>query len=160
MTPILTSPSTIENQCKTNGGASAASGLLVWSESLSIGVQELDTDHYRMIEIMNRLHDGMVVGHQREELSAVLDELIEYTRYHFNHEESYFNRGDYPSAAVHHAEHELLVEQILQVREGLSSRSIEDLDTELMNYLQSWLITHIMNTDKKLGPWLNAHGVF
>jgi len=135
---IPTPTSTNENQCKTNSSAAAASGLLVWSESLSIGVQELDTDHYRMVEIINKLYEGMVSGQQIEQLSAVLDELIEYTRYHFRHEESYFERAEYPSAAIHHAEHEVLVEQILQVRNGLASRPVDELGAELMNYLQSW----------------------
>lgn len=129
-----------------------------WNDDLSVGVKASDGDHKELIEMLNRLFDGMKSGQGRDVVGKVLDDLISYTKFHFAREESYFDRTGYP-ALEHKAEHKELVRQAedLQARykSGEFSLSVETLD-----FLKDWLTIHIQGTDKKYTKHLNAAGVW
>ncbi len=128
-----------------------------WSDNLSVGVKAADDDHKKLIDMLNRLHDGMKNGQGREAVGKVLDGLISYTKFHFAREEEFFAKSGYP-ATEHKKEHRELVKQVeaLQSRykSGEAALSIETLD-----FLKNWLNVHIQSTDKKYSGHLNAAGI-
>ena len=128
-----------------------------WSEDLSVGVKASDDDHKKLIEMLNRLYEGMKSGQGKEVVGKVLDDLIRYTKFHFAREEEFFTRTGYP-AVEHKEQHRLLVKQAedLQSRykSGENSLSIDTLD-----FLRDWLTIHIQVTDKKYSVHLNAAGI-
>jgi hemerythrin len=131
-----------------------------WNPAMSVGVAALDEEHKKLVAIINRLHDGIQKGHQREVLSQVLESLIEYAKEHFIHEEELFEQSAYANAAVHVDEHRQLVQKVMNVARHFDSRPVAALDYELMSFLQSWLLNHIQSSDKKYSAWFNAHGIF
>jgi hemerythrin-like metal-binding protein len=128
-----------------------------WSDGLSVGVKASDDDHKELIEMLNRLFDGMRSRQGKEVVGKVLDDLIAYTKFHFAREEAYFDKTEYP-AAEHKAQHRELVKQAedLQARykSGECALSVETLD-----FLKDWLTIHIQGTDKKYTSHLNAAGI-
>ena len=126
---------------------------------MSVGVASLDDDHKKLIGIINELHDGIVAGHKKEILAAVLDQLVDYTKFHFTKEEELFLKTKYLGASTHMMEHASFVSRITNLQERLKSAPVAMLDLELMSYLRNWLLTHIQGSDKKYGPRLNASGI-
>jgi hemerythrin-like metal-binding protein len=128
-----------------------------WKNSMSVGVNASDDDHKQLIGMINQLHEGMRNGQGKEVLGKILDNLVQYTKFHFAREEEFFDRTGYP-ADDHIREHRELVKQVetLQSRykSGESAISIETLD-----FLRNWLIVHIQGTDKKYSSHLNEHGI-
>jgi hemerythrin len=133
--------------------------FMTWTSNLGVGVSELDDDHKKLIEIINELHDGISAGHKKEQLTSVLDHLVEYTKYHFAKEEKLFVKTSYLAAPTHKMEHESFVGRISNLQERLKVSPVAMLDLELMSFLRNWLVTHIQGSDKKYGPRLNAHGI-
>jgi hemerythrin len=131
--------------------------FFVWNSGMSVGVKAADDDHKRLIDLLNKLHDGMKSGQGRDIVGKILDELVSYTRYHFAREEEYFDRTGYP-AEDHKREHRELVAQAVTLqsrfKSGESTLSIETLD-----FLKEWLTVHIQGTDKKYSVHLNASGI-
>ncbi|MGA2832656.1 MAG: bacteriohemerythrin [Terracidiphilus sp.] len=131
--------------------------FFVWSDNLSVGVKASDDDHKKLIDILNRLYDGMKSGQGRDVVGKVLDDLISYTKFHFSREEELFTKTGYP-AVEHKEEHRLLVKQVedlrLRFKSGENSISVETLD-----FLKDWLTIHIQGTDKKYSGHLNAAGI-
>jgi hemerythrin-like metal-binding protein len=129
-----------------------------WSDSLSVGVTACDDDHKELMDMLNRLYEGMRSGQGKEVVGKVLDDLISYTKFHFAREEAFFEGTGYP-AVEHKAQHRDLVKQAedLQARyeSGECSLSIETLD-----FLKDWLTIHIQVTDKKYSAHLNAAGIW
>jgi len=119
----------------------------------------LDTDHQKLVKMLNDLYAAMMGGHGKESLGKILDELTGYTKVHFAHEEHFFAQTNYPEAAAHKKEHDDLTRQVLEVQQKYKAGATGTLSIDVMNFLKNWLLKHIMGSDKKYGPYLNSKGI-
>ena len=126
--------------------------FMVWSDNLSVGVDQIDRQHKRLVEILNALHEAMLRGSHKQDLDRVMVDLLSYTRYHFGFEERLMVVAAYPDLPEHHREHQALVAQVSgyaqQVAEGRALVSIR-----LLKFLKQWWSQHIMETDQKFGEF-------
>ena len=129
-----------------------------WSNNMSVGVKASDDDHKRLIDLINKLYNGMKSGEGRVVVGKVLDDLVSYTKYHFAREEEFFNRTAYPAADDHKKEHRELVEQAVNLQSRYKSGECA-LSIETLDFLRDWLNQHILTTDKKYSDHLNANGI-
>jgi len=133
--------------------------LISWNDKMNIGIASIDSEHRRLVEMLNTLYDAVQSGKGREALGPVLDGLISYTAGHFKNEERLFAETGYPDAAPHKQEHDDLTRQVLDVQAKYKSGASGTLSLEVMNFLKNWLIKHIQGSDKKYGPHLTAKGI-
>lgn len=133
--------------------------LLTWTEKLSVGVGMLDEDHKRLVGMVNELFDAMQAGKGRDVLGRILDGLVQYTKIHFAHEESFFARTAYPAAAAHKQEHDALTQQVVEVQRKYAAGGDAALSLEVLQFLKNWLVKHIQGSDQKYRPHLNANGI-
>lgn len=59
---------------------------LVWDNTLSVQIQEIDEDHQRLVDLFNLLNHAVAEEEKAEYIQAVLEELIRCTVWHFRHE--------------------------------------------------------------------------
>ena len=132
-----------------------AMAWFAWKEKYSVGHEEIDKQHRKLIEIVNLLHENMMAGSPPEGLMAVLDRLVTYVREHFCYEESVMERCKYPDLAEHRRKHLAIVSQVqnfqIEARQGKVTVSIK-----LMNFLKDWLDKHIMDTDMKYSSYVGV----
>ncbi len=133
--------------------------FMAWTKEISVGVTMMDDDHKKLIDIINELHDGIVAGHKKEILAAVLDKLVDYTKFHFTKEEELLLKTKYLAVSSHKLEHASFVSRITNLQDRFKSAPVVMLDLELMSFLRNWLLTHIQGSDKKYGPRINASGI-
>lgn len=132
--------------------------LISWSAMLSTGVEQIDTQHKKLIELANNLNDAMHAGKGKEALKPFFDELVKYTVYHFGTEEKLMGEHPYPDVAEHKEQHKKLVAEVSAFKAKFDSGNAM-ISAEVMNFLRDWLSKHIMQTDKKFGKALNGAGV-
>lgn len=132
--------------------------LVDWKEVYVVNVREVDAQHKKLVELINELHEAMKIGKAREALSKVLNDLVDYTVYHFATEEKYFDTYEYPESEIHKNQHCELVEQVAAIQKKYESGE-KVLTIDVMNFLRDWLHDHIVGSDKKFGPFLNSKGV-
>ncbi len=132
--------------------------LIAWSNMLSTGVSEQDTQHKKLIDLINQLNDAMLANKGSEVLGKVLSELVNYTVYHFGYEEKLMATHKYEDTPAHKAEHAKFVQTAGDLKKKFDAGNAT-ITTEIMNFLRDWLTTHIMKTDKRLGQALNKAGV-
>lgn len=126
-----------------------------WKPEYSVGNVEIDQQHRKLVDIINHLHDSMKMGGKPEDLMRIMDDLVNYTRYHFSHEEKLMQRAGYPDLSNHQRVHRAMVEQVERLRkEAGSSRT--GFSIKLMGFLKNWLTDHIMGTDQKYAPVLKG----
>lgn len=132
--------------------------LLAWNHTNTVGVRAMDDQHGILMDTLNELRLTTVRGSGREQVSEVLDRLIEFTRMHFWSEEQLMERYGFPSFNDHRSEHQRLLAQILQ-----SSHRVQHGDKmqmrPLLCFLREAYVEHIDGMDREYGPWLNERGV-
>ena len=133
--------------------------LMTWTEEMSVKVKVLDDDHKTLIDMLNELNDGIEASRARAALESVIEKLSNYTRIHFAREERMFAQTDYAEGAAHKAEHALLARRVMNLQARFESGQSKELGLETMAFLKSWLTDHIMGSDQKYGPHLNAKGI-
>ena len=123
---------------------------LEWQETYSIGIEAIDQQHRKWIDIINSLHDSLIKGEKVSEITLeILDEMIDYCNYHFSFEEEYMERIGYPGFGVHKRIHGDFLNDLRQYRADEKSGNFV-LNTRLMKTLMNWLTDHIMTEDKKI----------
>ena len=115
-----------------------------WASDLDTGILVIDNQHKRIVEYINKLIDAEVT-HDKEQISNVLNELIDYTLSHFTFEESLMEEARYPFIKAHKRVHQLFVKRIGDYVQRFKMG--EDITDELLNTLQAWLINHIKSDD-------------
>lgn len=132
--------------------------LFTWSDSLSVGVPEIDDQHKVLVELLNELHFA-ISGHRGStECRSILDRLVEYTRVHFAVEESLMRILEYPDFDNHKHEHEALLGQVVELIQKLDSGQAK-ITFELLHFLKAWLTKHILGSDKQYGDFFRARGI-
>lgn len=131
--------------------------LIEWSDALSVGYAEIDEDHKKLVVMVNDLNDAVLGGKEQSTVEGILEELLEYTGWHFRHEERLMQQSEYPGYFEHKKEHENLVTQAVDLFKKYQDGD-ESVPGLLMPFLKDWLTNHILGTDMKTGAYLAAQG--
>ncbi|WP_126445177.1 bacteriohemerythrin [Sulfuricystis multivorans] len=126
---------------------------ITWSKTLSIGVEEVDEDHRKLVDIFNTLNHAVKDRDAPEYLTAVLDELVNCTVWHFSHEERLMLKYQYKDMEAHKAEHRELIETVKELQQELLQGGGEMTERHI-EILERWLTEHILTTDMRLGAYL------
>ena len=115
-----------------------------WSNELDTDIHVIDNQHRRIVEYINELHDA-IEHHSREEVSTVLEQLVEYTMSHFAFEEDLMQEAGYPFIHAHQKVHRLFEKKVgdFVQRHELG----EDVSRQLLTLLRTWLVNHIKRDD-------------
>ena len=127
---------------------------LIWDNTLSVQVQEIDEDHLRLVELFNLLGHAVEEGAPRDYIEALLDELIACTVWHFKHEERLMIRYGYAGLQAHRQEHNELIESVKALQQERQQHGV-DFTAEDIQFLEHWLTGHILGADMDLGAFLS-----
>ena len=125
-----------------------------WKEAYSVGVDELDDDHKRLIELLNRFQTAYKYHTGEEFERQALNELVDYTKYHFEREEKMMEAADYPDLQAHKEAHRSMIAKVDEFQQEYQQHGHEALEG-VARFLSDWLIEHINGTHKKYGPYIS-----
>ena len=123
--------------------------LMEWSERFKLGYARIDSDHQKLIALINQLTEAMTKRAGKDVCGTVLNELINYFKTHFAMEEQLMANFNYADAVSHKAEHAMFVDEVLKMKAKLEANSFM-LPVSLLKFLRDWLSNHILVTDKAL----------
>lgn len=132
--------------------------FIEWTDELSVGVEVIDNQHKRLIELIDNFHNAHINGHSKDELEEAIDEFYAYCLDHFALEERFMDQYSYPDYDAHIKQH---LEGTMKAGEffGDFLAGSEGLDEEFLIFLKKWLVNHILVVDRKLGEYLCGKGV-
>jgi hemerythrin len=131
---------------------------LVWENKYSVGVAELDNQHKRMFATINELIDLLGNKPTNEALLLIVESLVQYKKFHFATEENYFKQFNYAGADEHINEHKMFNEKLEILKSEFGGDPIQ-FSYELVDFLEDWLIHHLMTTDHKYISCFKEHGL-
>lgn len=127
----------------------ARAAVVEWSESIAIGEPMVDHDHRILLALINQIASP----ENRNDAAAVefvLDELVNYTNFHFQREEELMAAAGYPGLEEHRAIHRRLVAEVTELQQRFSDAGgSAAMGEDLSRYLVGWLTRHVMEEDKK-----------
>ncbi len=117
-----------------------------WNESYEVGVAEIDQQHLKLVDMINALHDAMLVGQGGGMLGELLQKLIDYTYYHFESEENFMKISGYTGLLQHQKEHAKLIDQVVEYQKRFEMGRLKN-SVDTMRFLKEWLLNHILEND-------------
>jgi methyl-accepting chemotaxis protein/hemerythrin len=122
-----------------------------WDESHCVGVDEIDDQHLHLTTLVNSLNSAIKTNNDEVLFSQLLDQIIDYTIFHFETEHRLMETFHYPKLKEHDLEHERLLQEVRHYK-NCAHEGIEHI--ALMK-IKDWLLNHIEYADKPLGVFIS-----
>lgn len=129
-----------------------------WSDDFSVKVSLMDDEHKVLFKLINDLNSAMIDGQSSKEIGRILDSLIDYTEYHFNHEEEMLKKIAYPNISEQEKYHKMFVNKMKDFKNEMESGEVL-LSVKMIDFLKDWLVSHIVNIDTKYSGFTNEKGI-
>ena len=136
----------------------APQNKIVWKDEYSVGIERIDQDHKKLINLLNQFNMAYDYAMSEEYEREALNDLVSYTKYHFEREEKLMEENDYPDFESHKAQHQVMVAKVAAFASLYEEKGHESLDV-VSDFLTNWLINHINGTDKAYTKHLNERGI-
>ena len=136
----------------------SGSDLVVWSDELVTGVEIIDAQHRMLVNLINDANTIMSADSSAKTLKRLVRDLLAYALFHFDAEEKLMLEYKYAESnpedmETQLREHREFSARVISVRDGVEKGNLISRE-ELLTYLNSWLVGHILNTDKRLGAFI------
>lgn len=125
--------------------------MLHWKDDYAIGVEIIDEQHKHLFEIGNKIYDlleNYLLDDKYDKVVTIIQELGEYTKYHFKTEEDYMLQIRYPKYFSQKVEHDDFIKKIEEI-------DLKDLDEnqekhirDILTFVFKWVLEHILKKDK------------
>ncbi|NPA45575.1 MAG: hemerythrin family protein [Chlorobi bacterium] len=121
--------------------------LIKWNSTYELGIKEIDRQHMKLVDIINDFYNAFATAQAHEKIGDIIEDLVNYTVFHFTAEEEIFSNSDYPETTAHKTKHKEFVEELKRYHQEVKDGNMTTT-YDLMTYLRDWLIKHIMGTDR------------
>jgi hemerythrin-like metal-binding domain len=120
-------------------------------EEYKIGIGIIDEQHKRLFELADEaytlLKDDFAID-KYDRILGIVDDLKEYTKFHFKTEEDYMESINYKRLFSQKVEHIDFIKKL----DTIDFRQVDDNQDEtlvrMLGFLNDWLVNHINGTDK------------
>ncbi|MFA6401677.1 MAG: bacteriohemerythrin [Salinivirgaceae bacterium] len=125
-----------------------AKELLLWSQAYSVNNDEIDAQHKKLIDLINLLYNVYLDQKHETEIKNIIDQIKQYSLYHFKTEETFFKIKNYKNSAEHIKLHQSFIEEFEEILKSYNGLNLV-ITMKTMTFLQRWLTNHILKEDKK-----------
>lgn len=126
--------------------------LKKWDQSCAIGHTDIDRDHRELFDLIAMISEYDKKG-EREFVVKIIRTLEIYANRHFSLEEGILEIAGYTGLQSHKHQHHSFIKQVKEFKKKYNEK--ENLDcNEITRFLNSWLINHILVTDKAYQPYI------
>lgn len=131
---------------------------IVWSDEYGIGVGVIDYQHRKLIRLIGDLQEYQNKTEFHDDvIDLILEELCEYTQYHFTTEEKLMKQISYISLDEHITKHKHFVKKINSLKDDFQARKPEAVQN-LAVFLKQWLLNHIAKEDTQIKQYITTGG--
>lgn len=125
-----------------------------FKEEFKTGIDIIDGQHKRLFEIADetyKLLKNEFITDKYDKIVHLIEELKEYTSFHFKTEEDYMESINYKRMFTQKIEHQAFIKKLDEIDLNKIDENQEEYILELLNFLNDWLVNHICTNDKLIG---------
>lgn len=128
--------------------------LMKWNADYSVSIPELDVHHRHLFFLLNQLNESMSRGNGNEILGQTLEELVEYTKFHFQAEENLMLSMRFPGLTAHVREHDQMMARVSKFQQDFSSGKAV-VSVHVLSFVRNWLQRHVLAADKQYSLFMS-----
>ncbi len=129
-----------------------------WNNKYSVGISIIDEQHKKLLGFLNKTIDAKEHSDNKEELKELLEEMTKYSLEHFETEEAYMIKFDYPGCRYHSQEYYDFFSKIITYLDKEVNGDYH-ISNELIEYLKQWLVNHIQVSDRQYIDCFKKNGL-
>ena len=131
--------------------------LYQWDSNLETGYGKIDSQHMRLVSMVNKLIEASSSGKDAAVVREALDFLARYAINHFADEERLQQAYGYPDYADHKRKHDDFKAVVGELIQRVQNEGpTEELIESVCNTIGSWLLEHIMGDDFRMAKFVKA----
>ncbi|MBF0620988.1 MAG: hemerythrin family protein [Magnetococcales bacterium] len=138
-----------------------------WSDSLSIGIPEVDEQHQGLVDAMKGLEKlvkpEVSGGHLHVLLGLFMMQVSGYVKTHFSFEEMLMAQHNFPGLDKHRKSHRKLEEDFTDFSKRLEQAKDDEqrraLVKTLLTFMHDWFSQHVKRDDMAYGEYLREEGI-
>jgi hemerythrin len=112
-------------------------------------VSIIDQQHQELFNLLNKLNDAVKNNESREDIYRIIDDVIAFTRLHFETEERLMIQSGYTDIEWHKDKHKQLIQDALHLKVKLTYLG-EEMFTDWFNHWPfARVLAHIQYADKQ-----------
>ena len=118
------------------------------------GIELIDKEHEHLFEIANETYDLLkneFVTDKYDRIVALLEELKDYTKTHFAHEEEYMKNINYQYIWSEIHQNRTFEKKLDDIDLKKLDDSQQEYILEILDFLTKWLSGHIKGADRRIG---------
>ena len=121
---------------------------ILWKSEYELGIKVIDSQHRQLIALINQLLKAHEAAKFSFIIESIFNDLLSYCNYHFSLEESIMREKFYHDYDNHKEMHDMFFKKINILKTNYANGKPMAL-MNTINYLNDWLIEHIMVEDHK-----------
>lgn len=121
---------------------------LAWKDEYSVKVKEIDDQHKQLFEIINNLISILNTAPKEDKIVEIVKTIVTFKEVHFATEEKYFTQFHFEGASEHIAAHKTFGEKVAAIQLEHQGDTIS-FAFALVDFLEDWLIGHLMHMDQQ-----------
>lgn len=135
-----------------------------WKDEYRTGIEVIDKQHKHLMEIGARIFDlaNADDGYDRyDDIMEVLNELRDYTVYHFGYEEQLMEKYNYERYEPHKFQHYFVIKKIEKFEKEKDEIDVNQKETilRLAEFISDWITNHILKEDMRYRKLFMSRGV-
>lgn len=115
--------------------------------------KKIDQQHNYLFELLDKLREGIQNNVKFEMNLMIIEELIEYTNFHFSFEEELLAGANYPELETHKKLHQKFTSDIINFKENELGKDAYTT-IKLVHLIKEWLTQHICKEDLKYKDYI------
>ena len=124
-----------------------------------LGIDSIDQQHAKLLEMINMLAKSMSLGDARSELESLIERLYAFAQSHFAYEEELMRQTEYPGYELHRSQHMSYQDDILKLFHRWNDGGGFMIAVDVHKMMIQWATEHILEHDKQYAEHLIKNGI-
>lgn len=127
--------------------------MIEWSDKYKTGIELVDEQHKELFRLFNKTYElycNEFLIDKYDQIITAVEELKDYTKYHFKIEEEYMISIKYNKFFEHKLKHEDFIRKIDAIDYTIIDDNQQSQLLEILKFVSNWIINHVITVDKQV----------